>query len=1299
MSEEVHFEKLTPIDDYKLGIYEKAMDFIFLDKNKDIVNIAITGSYASGKSSMIESYKKKNLNKEFIHISLAHFNNNSNQEEVDLEEEKSKEEGEKEKEKDKSKEEKEKDKKGNENRLEGKIINQLIHKIDPKNIPQTNFNIKEKIDTKNIVIKTIVSGIFIILLLYIVFYNTWYITVSNMNNSRFKSILKISLNNEGLILSGCICIGIISYFIYRAIENQRFNKCLTKLNIQGNEIEIFSDDKESYFDKYLNEVLYLVKNSKADAIVFEDIDRYNSGVIFEKLREINILVNSRGNRRIKFIYLLKDDMFTSKDRTKFFDYIIPIIPVVDSSNSYDKFIEHFEKGDILNLLDENFLKDISLYVDDMRLLKNIYNEFYIYHNKLEEDNSNQNEAQQIKLDNNKLLGMIVYKNIFPRDFSDLQLGEGFVYCVIQSREKIISKEIEEINSQIELLENENKDINNEHLNSIDELDACYVILNLDELRIGSKSENQFESRLEFIKAIKNNNYKCQQYNRYNGNLIQQDLSSIFNKLEKNKEYGKKKLLITNNFNNKIESNNEKIKELKNNCTNLKGKYLKDIINRKNEEEIFKINYVNEIGEINEFKEIKGSIYFPLIKYLIRNGYINENYSDYMTYFYPNSLTYSDKAFLLSVANRKAKEPSYELINCKLILAQLRLSDFLEEEILNYDLLSYLLTNSNQYKEQLENFITNIKDNKFIDFVSTMFNNKDNENDKILFVKEFNSEWDEACFWIITEEKFDLKLKSDYIQKTILYSEDNDIEKNNIIVELDNGEEYKVITYYINEDNEFLNMEVQNIGSVIEKLKLLDANFKYINYDKSNKELFFEVYKNELYQINYDMITLILEKIYNIPRSQENKEKNYSLIMSKEDEPLAECINKYLDSYIKVILDEKPEQIVDELKYALIIINNSELDEELRNRYIQLLQTDIEKLKDVDDNKLWGTLIEKGIVDNTDENLLDYYFEKEKKMDEILIGFINNFKKDFYFKSDSIKEKYGEDADGKLFVSIAKCNKINDDKYLELLKKFNRYYEEFSVRDIDKSKINILIKLQIIRMNPETLTFMRSNYKDNLMDYIVINIDNYLNETLDDDNFDYDEMLKVIDENINEDQKIELIRLTDKSISISKRSYSNKIKKCILENNFDESDIEYLINIFIDEDEELKEVIRKLVVKNINTTIEKGYSIGYELLSELIDNEKINEEDKKNLIVISIKFLKNSEIYNCFQKLNMTDYMSLFNRKRPKFEVNDINEKLLTALKGKEIINKFDIDSEDDVDYYFANGRKLIDSESGVVYDM
>lgn len=76
--------------------------------------------------------------------------------------------------------------------------------------------------------------------------------------------------------------------------------------------------------------------------------------------------------------MLKDGLFFSKNRTKFFDFLIPIVPVVDSKTS---------ESELKNLLldvskaqDNKVLSNISLYVDDMRLLKNIVNEFIVYSN-------------------------------------------------------------------------------------------------------------------------------------------------------------------------------------------------------------------------------------------------------------------------------------------------------------------------------------------------------------------------------------------------------------------------------------------------------------------------------------------------------------------------------------------------------------------------------------------------------------------------------------------------------------------------------------------------------------------------------------------------------------------------------------------------------------------------------------------------------------------------------------------------------------------------------------------------------
>ena len=81
-----------------------------------------------------------------------------------------------------------------------------------------------------------------------------------------------------------------------------------------------------------------------DVIIFEDLDSIkNYAGLFVKLREMNTLLNSSKiikKDKITFIYAVKDDVFPDdKERTKFFEFIIPVIPVINSNNSEDKLLE------------------------------------------------------------------------------------------------------------------------------------------------------------------------------------------------------------------------------------------------------------------------------------------------------------------------------------------------------------------------------------------------------------------------------------------------------------------------------------------------------------------------------------------------------------------------------------------------------------------------------------------------------------------------------------------------------------------------------------------------------------------------------------------------------------------------------------------------------------------------------------------------------------------------------------------------------------------------------------------------
>lgn len=100
-----HFERLTPIDNMDLDVYEEAIDYVF--NNPDVKNVAISGAYSAGKSSVLASYKKRHNDLRFLHISLAHFKSPDQEDETEVKE----------------------------SVLEGKILNQLIHQIPSDKIP------------------------------------------------------------------------------------------------------------------------------------------------------------------------------------------------------------------------------------------------------------------------------------------------------------------------------------------------------------------------------------------------------------------------------------------------------------------------------------------------------------------------------------------------------------------------------------------------------------------------------------------------------------------------------------------------------------------------------------------------------------------------------------------------------------------------------------------------------------------------------------------------------------------------------------------------------------------------------------------------------------------------------------------------------------------------------------------------------------------------------------------------------------------------------------------------------------
>ena len=86
--------------------------------------------------------------------------------------------------------------------------------------------------------------------------------------------------------------------------------------------------------------------------------------------------------------------------------------------------------------------DISPFISDMRILQNIYNEFVIYKKTLR-------MGQELSLSDEQMLAMLVFKNLYPSDFADIQNEKGVLKKVFMDKSDFIVRKKQSIQENID----------------------------------------------------------------------------------------------------------------------------------------------------------------------------------------------------------------------------------------------------------------------------------------------------------------------------------------------------------------------------------------------------------------------------------------------------------------------------------------------------------------------------------------------------------------------------------------------------------------------------------------------------------------------------------------------------------------------------------------------------------------------------------------------------------------------------------------------------------------------------------
>ena len=1182
------FEKLTPTSDGNIDIYESAIDFVF--NEPDVRNVAISGAYGAGKSSVLAAYKKKHKDLKFVHISLAHFRNTEEQKEIGVKE----------------------------SVLEGKILNQLIHQIPSDKIPQTNFRIKQSVKIKKIWGNTVLAALFFIVGLYLFNIERWSAYVGSLTPSWFSGLLALSTKEYAPLIGGVICFGLLAAFFFQIVLMQKNKNLFKKFSFQGNEIEIFEESEDSFFDKYLNEVLYLFENVDADVIVFEDMDRFEVNRIFERLREINTLANQQrskeGKEVLRFFYLLRDDIFTSKDRTKFFDCIIPVVPVVDSSNSYNQFIAHLKKNNLFSKFDESFLQGISLYVDDMRLLKNVCNEFIIYYNRL----------NITELNYNKMLALVVYKNLFPRDFCDLQLGRGFVYTVFSKKDEFIQETERELQARIAQKKGEIEQANKEKLTSIEELNDVYA---------GKRSRiSQYYPQHRTDEAAVKKWY--------------------------DEEYPKRKQAIENQSKQALLRLEQECRELENELARVKNYPLHKVVTRENIGHIFGVSAINEIGQEEQFLEIKANEYFDLLKYLIRNGYIDETYADYMTYFYEESLTRTDKIFLRSITDKQKKEYGYSLKSPELVIQRLKPVDFDQEETLNFDLLNYLLSTESAV-ECLDHLLKQLKNSANWDFIGQYL---DASANKMAFVIRLNEVWPEAFGMALQGRKLRVEQLKEY---SVLSLCGSDLET---LTAMDSD---GVLKQYVSNSADYLNIVAPDVETLIKTFTHLGVSFVRIQFEGSDVDLFRAVYQAGQYALSFENIQLMLQCAYGFGAIEDIRHQNYTCILSNLGSPLHKKVLANMPAYMDLILMNCDGVIQDSEQTVYEMLNCGHISKDQKVCYIGCLVTPVHSLKAITDISVWDKMLESSTLQVTEENIMDYFLSVGT-IDPNLMAFINRSSKRLDYTQ---KDQYTNDERERLFDAVVCNNDIENTRYIDILTSLHFAYDVFDVQSISNDKVKLLIDHQIIKMNVETLAFMRKHYADVVFYFIEKYAQEYasiMNSKI----FSHEELLVILDWSIEDDIKLSLLDHANESISIVGKHYSLPVRIYILQNNLDVADVDGLFREYSTLETEIKQFAFKYAVANIKMLIEKASRIDVELAKAVLECETVDYDDKVDLLLALLPVIDKPFASKYLSDLELDEFIKIFDsRLRPRYTVNPMSTKILNAFQKKGWIFEYPKDEE------------------------
>lgn len=662
----------------------------------------------------------------------------------------------------------------------------------------------------------------------------------------------------------------------------------------------------------------------------------------------------------------------------------------------------------------------------------------------------------------------------------------------------------------------------------------------------------------------------------------------------------------------------------------------------------------------DFKELRmgrvpASPSFPMLRFLICAGWIDESYERYMSNFYSESMSSRDAAYLSLLRQAAAVDRDFAPDDPKEIVARIDGPMAARAGARNIHLFKALLAGNEE--EKLRRFMESLARDNDIGFLAGYV-----VSDQYLPAAfgEAIEYMDSPVEDFFVDDCLDDAGKRLFAKRFLLYALGARVPKTSVAAALE----------FANSDSLFLAKDERiDHEGFCRALESAGYRAKTIDFESCDGKLIKFVHRKGLFEPNVGIVIGFLGSACSVGRAVGPGDAIGKVISLDEGDCLRAKVEEEKGLFVSSLLDEVEGDLFDDPACVLWVINDEKVDIERKREYIRRLRgIEIPDISLVTKQEFRTHFIEKGMVKATASNIVEYFKDCGLEVDEALAGFVNAKGIPSSLTADFVSER---ELDCEvLLMGVVRCVSIRMEVLERFLSQYGFKVADFDDADLDQSRVLALVEAGVLAMNATTLGFLRENYDGAVLRFAELNMSDYLDLVLSDESgvrecpFDEAEALLLLKaEVIGVDEKLLVLSGFGGAVAFSE-SYPEEVNEEIAKSHFD-GDLQPAIDLCSKSHGGLRRSLTALLSQSAGRLVGEDFAVPGDIIDEVLSSGSIGRDLSLRMIIHWAQAAKpapsRGEIVKRLQAASLDEYVRLLQGTQSMIPLSSADDAFLELL--------------------------------------